>query len=83
MLTITDKEDIIITSLTTNTEVTSSSDEYKLSEVCAIINLRRHIKSKELMCRRRLIIRYHHGRIQVIPPIWNFPKNNYKQLIDN
>ena len=35
------------------------------------------------MKRRRLSIGFHNGGLQVLPPLWDIPKMNAKQLIDN
>ena len=42
----------------------------------------RHIQDT-LLSSRRLRMGYHHGRLQVLPPRWTFPKMNIKQLVDN
>ena len=36
-----------------------------------------------LLSSRRLTMGFHHGRLQVLPPTWTFPKMNIKQLVDN
>ena len=81
-LTITDEDDRSISSLITNKEGTSS-DEYELSGICEIIDRRMRIKTKEVMSRIRITIGYHHGQLQVLRTMWNFPKIHRKQLIDN
>ena len=35
------------------------------------------------MKRRRLYVGFHNGKLQVLPPLWDFPKMTDKQLIDN
>ena len=35
------------------------------------------------MKRRRLSVGFHHGKLQVLSPLWDFPKITAKQLIDN
>ena len=53
------------------------------SEIEAILNQRRRTKTKRIMAKRQLTMGYHHGKLQVLPPCWEFPKMNIKQLIDN
>ena len=35
------------------------------------------------MKRRRVYVGFHNGKLQVLAPLWNFPKMTAKQLIDN
>ena len=41
------------------------------------------MSEKRVMKRRRLSVGLHNGELQVLPPLWDFPKMTAKQLIDN
>ena len=41
------------------------------------------MSEKMVMKRRRFSIGFHNGKLQVLPPLWDFPKMTAKQLIDN
>ena len=49
----------------------------------ALISSRTRTIQEALLSSRRLRMGYHHGRLQVLPPKWTFPKMNIKQLVDN
>ena len=49
----------------------------------ALVNSRTRTIQEALLSSRRLTMGYHHGRLQVLPPKWTFPKMNIKQLVDN
>ena len=53
------------------------------SELGVIIERRARAKTKNIMKKRQLTMGYHNGKLQVLPPRWQFPKMNAKQLIDN
>ena len=53
------------------------------SELGVIIEQRARAKTKNIMKKRQLTMGYHHGKLQVLPPRWQFPKMNAKQLMDN
>jgi len=52
-------------------------------ELQGIVERKRRSTAKKIMSQRKLTMGYHHGKLQVLPPLWNFPKMNAKQLIDN
>ena len=72
---INDEEDLI----------SNSSDEVieDDTEVQDIIERRSRQNQKRVMAKRQLTMGFHHGKLQVLPPMWKFPKMNAKQLIDN
>ena len=41
------------------------------------------MSEKGVIKRRRLSVGFHNGKLQVLPPIWDFPKMAAKNLIDN
>ena len=49
----------------------------------SIIHRTRHMGEKWAMKRRRLSVGFHNGKLQVLTPLWDFPKIAAKQLIDN
>ena len=40
-------------------------------------------EAKLKLKKRKLTVGFHHGRLQVVPVYWTFPKMTIKQLIDN
>ena len=53
------------------------------TEIQEIVQRTCRIKAKQVMRKRQLTMGFHHGKLQVLPPRWKFPKMNTKQLIDN
>ena len=49
----------------------------------ALVSNRTRAIQDTLLSSRRLRMGYHHGRLQVLPQKWTFPKMNVKQLVDN
>ena len=49
----------------------------------ALVNNRTRTIQDALLSSRRLRMGYHHGRLQVLPLKWQFPKMTIKQLVDN
>ena len=49
----------------------------------ALVSTRTRTIQDALLSSRRLRMGYHHGRLQVLPPKWQFPKMTIKQLVDN
>ena len=49
----------------------------------ALVTTRTQDIQVALLSSRRLRMGYHHGRLQVLPPRWMFPKMSIKQLVDN
>ena len=49
----------------------------------ALVSNRTRTLQDTLLSSRRLRMGYHHGRLQVLPPTWTFPKMNVQQLVSN
>ena len=49
----------------------------------ALLATRTRSIQNTLISSRRLRMGFHHGRLQVLPPKWTFPKMNIKLLVDN
>ena len=49
----------------------------------ALVSNRTRTIQETLLSSRRLTMGFHHGRLQVLPPTWKFPKMTIKQLVDN
>ena len=79
-LTIIDEEESIVSSLSFDSDLETEDTS---EEISAILGRRRRTKNKEVVSRRNLTMGFHHGRLQVLPPTWTFPKMSAKQLIDN
>ena len=75
VIAITDEESAII-----SVDV-DDSDHHP--ELLGIVERRRRSTAKKIMSKRKLTMGYHHGKLQVLPPLWKFPKMNAKQLIAN
>ena len=72
---ISDEEDTLYSS-------SEEGIEYS-GEARDIIERRSRQNTKKVMAKRQLSMGFHHGKLQVLPPRWKFPKMNAKQLIDN
>ena len=86
-VTVTDNNSLCM--VITDEESDVSSDVDTASEfdddplVHNIIERRLRRKTAQIMEGRQLTVGFHHGKLQVLPPLWKFPKMNAKQLIDN
>ena len=52
-------------------------------ELGIIVEQRCRSKTKNIMKNRQLTMIFHHGKLQVLPPRWKFPKMDAKKLMDN
>ena len=49
----------------------------------SIMQRSRQMSEQMVMKRHRISVGFHNGKLQVLPPLWYFPKMNANQLIDN
>jgi hypothetical protein len=48
-----------------------------------VVRRNRRERGEGAVKRRRLTVGFHHGKLQILPPHWNFPNMTIRQLIEN
>ena len=66
-----------------NDDLTLEADGGRVREMESLKRKRETERSREQVKKRRLKIGYHHGRLQLLPRHWVFPKMTMKQLLEN